>query len=158
MQCALCSEMCSGVQCAVQGWLFCIYVCEAAAANSTWAVAHCGKTISTADAAEMAGRLVIFGHFGRLLVLFGCFWLIFGHFWSVAQRRKYKYRIQQQALPPVPPSCHPGEPLLQQVGLTDEPREPPGPRSPSLRPPPPPRPPPQSAPRAPRIRLDKVLQ
>jgi hypothetical protein len=84
---------------------------KAAAANSAWAAAHCGKTISTADVAEMAGKLVIFGHFWPFLDDFwhflGVFWSIFGHFWSVAQQSKYKYKIQQQALPPVPPSWPP---------------------------------------------------
>lgn len=48
-----------------QGWLFCIYGGETSAANSAWLPHNCGKTISTADAAEMAGQLAIFGGRGE---------------------------------------------------------------------------------------------
>jgi hypothetical protein len=38
---------------------------------------------------------------------FGTFWVFLVDFWSVAQQSKYKYKIQQQVLPPVSPSRPP---------------------------------------------------
>ena len=50
------------------------------AANSAWLLHNCGKTISTADAAEMAGQLAILGDFLRF---FGKFWRFRGYFGPV---------------------------------------------------------------------------